>query len=263
MTVLAEYVAAAIIELAVQAPDERISLPREELPLRIEQAYGLKVTEELFSKALRILNRCDISYIAEDEFAGAFVTVSRRRFDDFLANVRADLRKYDEIVISAMDENLGLSRAEDRKYAYLDLYNRYDAIKKYSQFGSSWLQSALEKIKLIPAGQIEIPASDRVVRLDHNDPTLIQIISEASQLRQKILKGNDLGDITSDQAKALANEVQQLENDFKSDVLRPEVVTDRARKSLKWISDKAAGTMVGQAAWRLLLLIAQFFGFSI
>ena len=108
-----------------------------------------------------------------------------------------------------------------------------------------------------------IPASDRIVRLDHNSAPVVEILDAAADLQQKIRMGNDIGDLTHDEAVAAAGEVSQLEQAMKADFVRPDVLVGFAKKTLKWVGEKAAGAAVGKAALALLVMIAAFFGIDV
>lgn len=259
MTVLAEYVAAALIE-ASKAEVGGVSLPRDKLADLLRQKLSFSSSEDAISAALKILGSCDIARSETDDFAGHFVVISETRFERFLEKVRSESERYDEIVRAAPDENAGLSRAESAVLPYLEAYGRYKILRKYSEFGAAWLHSALDGIKAANAEDIEVPASDRVVRLDDNDPEVARIRQAASELRHHILKGNDLGDISPEQANALANEVYQIEDAFSQAYVRPAIIGERAKKTLRWIADKALGTLVGKAATGLLTMILTYLG---
>lgn len=104
------------------------------------------------------------------------------------------------------------------------------------------------------------PASDRIVQLDHNNPKVEEMVSAVQDLKVRIRMGNDLGDLTVEEAKVAAQEVEQIELALKGEFVRPEQLMTFTRKSLKWIGDKAAGAAVGKAALALLAMIAAFFG---
>jgi hypothetical protein len=219
--------------------------------------------EEIISEAVRILNRCDIAYSEDDDFAGRFIVVSQQRFDAFLDNVADDRSNYDKIIKDALDDSIGLSRAEDANLPYLEAYNRFPVLRKYSQFGEEWLNRALEGIRAQSSLETAaIPASDRVVRIDHNDPQAVQIRESAEQLKQRILRGNDLGNISPEQAEAVSREIEELQNSFAGGVIRPQAVADRAKKTLRWVGEKAAGTLVGKGALALLTLLLSFLGLT-
>lgn len=261
MPEIAEYAAAALIACAEEA-DGGLSSPRERLGEIIRERLSISFPEEVISKAVRILHRCDIAYSEDDDFAGQFIVISRQRFESFLEKVADDRARYDQIVREALDENLGITRAEEATLVHLDAYNRYPTIRKYSAFGREWLNRALDGIQKQPSlAEAQVPASDRIVRIDHNDPQVVEIKAAASDLRQRILRGNDLGQLSPEQAEAVVFEIEQIEQSFERKIVRPRALADRARRTLTWIGEKAAGTLVGKAALALLGLILKFFGF--
>jgi hypothetical protein len=108
----------------------------------------------------------------------------------------------------------------------------------------------------------EVPASDRVVRIDHNQAQVSEIRALSSSLVDSLETANDLGDLTPDLARAAAAEVRQIEQAFSASYIRPDFIMGVVRRSLRWIADKAGGALVGVAAMALLAAVAAFFGLS-
>jgi hypothetical protein len=260
MSDLAEYIAAALIHTA-QKYDGGITMPLDDLLPVIASEWSIEVTDETVRGAIRILNRCDISYVESDEFAGTFVVINASRYKNFLDRVARDRAEYDEVVKAAPDAHVGVNRAEAIDLPYLNSYNTFKTIRKYSAFGEEWIIKAMKniadrKLEL----NVAVPASDRVVRLDDNDPALVEIRSAAAELKRRIRTGNELGELNVDQAIAAAGEVSQLEDAFSAETVRPQEVVARSRRTLNWIASKAAGSFVGEAAASLLKIILLYFG---
>ncbi|MCF8709328.1 hypothetical protein [Rhizorhapis sp. SPR117] len=263
MTKLGEYYAAALVDIA-RGLDAGITLPKDKLRQTLRSFWKVKASEEDINDAIRILNRCDISYVESDEFAGTFVVINERRFQRFMDRVQSEREQYDDIIRRAPDENLGISRAEETYFPYLNSYNTFKVLRKYSAFGNEWLRTAMDEIvRRTAVGEIEVPASDRVVRIDDNDPIVEEIKVAAAELRNRLTNGNDLGDIGSEQAQAVVEEVAQIESSFSKKFVRSSELISRSQKTLTWIAEKSAGTFVAQAATALFKLIMKFFGIPI
>jgi hypothetical protein len=251
-----EYIAVAILDSACSLP-KGLSCPRDDVQTFLYENWNIEATSEEISNALRLLNLCDISYVEDDEFAGSFITVSRRRFDKFIDRVDDDRHRYEAIVNSAPDENTGINRAEAETYRYLELYNKYAVLRKYNAFGSEWLRQAIENL---PKALAEGNSSDVVVKIPSDSPEIAEIRERASELKRRIRTGNELGEITPEQASALSMEIGQLEQALSGEYVRSSELASRSRKTLGWVSEKAAGTFVGEAAKLLLKLILSFLG---
>lgn len=251
-----EYIAAAILDSA-SGLSQGLSCPRDDVHAFLLENWKIQADAEEISGAIRLLNMCDISYIEDDEFAGSFITISKTRFDRFIDRVDNDRRRYDNIVTSAPDENTGINRAEAETYRYLELYNKYAVLRKYHAFGSDWLRQAVSNLPAIPN---QNDPSGLVVKIPSDSKEIAEIRERASELKRRIRTGNELGDITAEQASALSVEIEQLEHALSGDYVRSSELATRSKKTLGWVSEKAAGTFVGEAAKLLLKLILSFLG---
>ena len=260
MAKLGEYLAVALVETARKQSAE-ISTNRKELQQLLSQYWDVVADEEDITEAVRILNMCDISYVEDDEFAGTFIVISVERFDKFISKALGERDKYDQIILGELDQNLAIDIAESREYPSLERYNKFKVLRKYAAFGSSWIETAMEQIvQQKKDGNLGIPASDRIVSFGDNEPKIEQIKAQATELEKKLRLGNDLGEITREQADAVADEVLQFKQSFSAKDLRPSEIRRRATATLKWIAEKAAGTAVGDAATFIMKLIIELLG---
>ena len=243
---ISDYLAAALVQTASEK-EGGIAVPREQLAILIKDRYGLELSDEDISGAVRILNRCDISYSENDQFAGTFVVITAQRFNTFISRVNDEQKRYNDTLESDVDYNSSMNRAESLHLPYLEAYNSFSALRKYAQFGSDWIELAISRINE-QSNLTRVPASDRIVAVDDNDPKANEIVSLAEDLENKLTVGNDVGDITAEQAVAVASEVSQLRASFSSRYLRREEVLRRARATLAWIGERAAGTAIGETA---------------
>lgn len=105
-----------------------------------------------------------------------------------------------------------------------------------------------------------IPASDRVVSVNHNSEPVKEARQSVDDLVEKLRLGNDLGNLTVEEADAAANEVYQLGLILDNENIRPAMIATFATTTLRWIADKAAGAVVGTMALSLLALLGAIFG---
>lgn len=125
--------------------------------------------------------------------------------------------------------------------------------------GFVWAEELMSK--QVPALRKAVPASDRVVPINHNQPEW-QVLEQATQaLADQFTQGNDFGDLTAEEVEVAQSEVEEIKRLIALPKVRFTVVRERTGATLRWIGEKAAGAAVGKAALALLALIATFFGF--
>jgi hypothetical protein len=108
--------------------------------------------------------------------------------------------------------------------------------------------------------ETRVPASDRLVTLNHNDPVLEEIRHSLDVLREKILQANDIGDMTEGERDTAVTEVIQLNSMLSASQVRIAAVVDGARGTLRWIADRAGGAVIGAMALAILQAICSYFG---
>ena len=181
----AQYIAAALIHVSGR---DGVSVRRKEVSELITSTWRVDVTDNDISSALRILNRCDIAYSEDDEFAGSFVTISLRRFEKFMDLVDSDRRRYEEIANSDIDQNAAINRAESLNYQFLDVLNEFPVLRRYGAFGGDWLHEAMAKLnnrELIPldSGSTSIDSSNwtgrKIIKGRHDE--LVTMLENAAK----------------------------------------------------------------------------------
>ena len=135
-----------------------------------------------------------------------------------------------------------------------ELRDESSRLSKYRDFGIQGLSDGFVGTKVIPA-------SDRLVTLDDNDPKLAEIVAEAKDLSRRISDSNDIGAMSDQDREIAIVEVNQLAEILEQPAVRISNVTERAIATLSWIGEQAAGAVIGSAAMALLALIAAYFGF--
>jgi hypothetical protein len=108
-----------------------------------------------------------------------------------------------------------------------------------------------------------IPGSDRVVGLDHNSRSFVEVVSGAKDLQAQLLSANDVGDLSPRQVQVAAHEIEQIVETLQQDYVRPFALWSRSSSVLGWIGKEAAAALVGAAALALMALIATLLGFTI
>lgn len=201
-----------------------------------EKAFGRKYKIEFTKAAVERLHERKVILYVEDPFADEIISADDSTISDFF--------------VSRVDSG--------------DIYSKtwkYEMPWLSTAFKKEHFWSDLER-SLESPDQVWVPASDRIVKLDHNNPVLKEIQTAAADLRERLAESNDVGNLRPDQVEVAIAEIGQLEADLNGDALRVGGFRERAEGTLSWIGREAAGALVGTAALALLAAIAAFFGFT-
>ncbi|MBF7011296.1 hypothetical protein QUC32_16650 [Novosphingobium resinovorum] len=156
--------------------------------------------------------------------------------------------------------NLASSGYVDGEYSYVDEngFAISDAGYKYAEE----LEGRANGRKDADESE-EVPASDRVVGLDHNSRQFIEVRSEVTSLAKQISLANDVGNLSSREKLVAEQEVTALGDALDREFIRPKEIWLRSKLTLQWIGKEAAAAVIGTAALALLALIAHLLGFAI
>lgn len=110
-------------------------------------------------------------------------------------------------------------------------------------------------------GQI-VPASDRIVRLDHNSDAYGKAVTEINALSEAIRSNNNFGNMTKEAVSVATAEVDSLKRELEGEAVRASAFWDRAKSLLGWIAREAGGALVGAVALGALAAIGSLLGFQ-
>lgn len=105
-----------------------------------------------------------------------------------------------------------------------------------------------------------IPASDRIVKINHNAPEYQEIIEKLEELEASIRKSNSIENEDKDRLQA---ELKAGEGILKGKTARIEVIKTLLVKGLKYIIEHVANAAIAVTAEYLLKLICQYFGLTV
>ena len=94
-----------------------------------------------------------------------------------------------------------------------------------------------------------IPASDRVVSINHNSDAYAQVIDAAEQLKEAV---NGFNQIDAEESERLVTEIDAGKTLLRSRLVRVGPLAALFVPTLKWLAAAFAGTAVGMAATSLL-----------
>ena len=125
-------------------------------------------------------------------------------------------------------------------------------LAKYAASGDSWL--AQQTI-----GSSAIPASDRVVNRSDNQKLYVSIDSEIDSVIGELDSNNEVGDSLGDSRDTLLAEVKASKELIKPGRFNLGRFAQLILPALKFLSEKFSGAAIGEAAKRLVALIAELF----
>jgi hypothetical protein len=154
----------------------------------------------------------------------------------------------------------------DKKYSYSDFDHTFFGNTRYDDMVfeitrqvfnpmSRDLRKYLVKVARAPADQpsTDVPASDRTVRLDHNNPKYQTIRSDLEKLRNDLRGVNDYPDETDKQQRVA--EIEAAQTLLSAPRARVDALISVVYRGLKYIAKKFADTTIGLLATGLLTLI--------
>jgi hypothetical protein len=93
------------------------------------------------------------------------------------------------------------------------------------------------------------------VALDHNQPTVVEIVKGLASLEKDILTVNDVGAFEQDDREAAVAEIGAIKSLLSRTRVRVSAVLSQAEVTLGWIAKKAGEAAIGEAAKNILRLI--------
>ncbi|MBV1917909.1 MAG: hypothetical protein KUG65_07590 [Sphingomonadaceae bacterium] len=250
----ASYIAAALVDHAGRHVGAVFRGPTEEVTEFARSACDFEVDPELAVEALEILSVCGAATISTDPFAGDYMKIDRGAFDRFVGAALSELEQAERLA-HRRDGNVD-AVVDGQGYMKAERLLKYPVLNLYFEFGEGWLQQALQGIR--EDAEQSIPASDRVVDLDHNSPVAVKIGSALDELETRLKEDNDTGELTDDLRAAALEEVSHLKQRWSSAKIRVNSFVASTKSTLSWIGEKAATATVGELAKNLLKLILDF-----
>ncbi len=245
MTKPSEYLAVATI-LALQEMDQSNNgLPAhvDELQILVENIYQISLKSSRIAIILNRLQHLGMLEVVRDSYAGHLIHIKKSLFETSSDKI---IQILDPHVIKAVA--IGGNSLFQRVFSNPEFWTNLE-----DEIESSHLdletQSHLEYKSIIPA-------ADRLVRRDDNQPTLTEIKSKLSEL--SILIGsqdNEVGDKIGDQRDVIVKEIELAEQVISEPRFRFASLIGWLAPVLRFLADKFAGGAIAEAAKHLLELI--------
>lgn len=93
----------------------------------------------------------------------------------------------------------------------------------------------------------QVPAADRVVTLGHNSSEQAQALEKVDQVIKAVSTANDLN-VTEDEKEQIIAELSAARRLLEASKIRLSALASNLKPALRWLAEKAGGTLVGKAA---------------
>lgn len=113
-----------------------------------------------------------------------------------------------------------------------------------------------------PASKSTIPASDRIVSLDHNSNSYKEAVSSVNEVIDGLNKANDLGDLTVEEKEAITSSLTTSKLLLAQLKIRVSIVSELVVPPFKWVMKKFADQAIGKIAGIAVGKILALFGLS-
>lgn len=205
---VADYVAVALIAKFDWEDEEKsfawaygtqkdFSGDLNELKAYAEERSRLPLSDEIISQAVRVLAECGLLRVMDDNYSGTFVKIKGAEFPRFIEKAKAEL----ENVRTEGDEMSILTRPSD--YPNAAALMNHELFEDYHELGEDWIRRALQglKRKLDEDGRLpeadqavaeEVPASDRLVTIDHNSQEYSDLVEKTEAASESIRSSNSI-----------------------------------------------------------------------
>lgn len=198
---IAAYVALALLRNGLSEENyfsvrSDFSGDMEELKSHANSLCGFTVSDEDLKSALRILADCRLIRITDDVYSGVFVKIWSSAVDDFYK------RAAGQIAAAEQDDDLHGIIIRPSDYPDASAIEKHGILEDYKELGSAWLSRALQGIAArVQSGEIEspelnatqlVPASDRLVTIDHNSDQFQELTKVTEAADEAIRSSNSI-----------------------------------------------------------------------
>ncbi|MFN7399259.1 MAG: hypothetical protein ACK5SX_09425 [Sandaracinobacter sp.] len=169
-----------------------------------EECCGFTVEASILRQSIRVLSKLGLVKVTDDPYSGAYYLIRVKKWTQTKADIGRELDAAAGNEISA--ENINLFRSD---YPLAAAVLDHEVMEDFREHGEKWLRRALigiattlqhggnivEDEEILSSLSQEIPASDRLVRLDHNQ--IVIIGEKTEELLVELSKKNEINNSPS------------------------------------------------------------------
>lgn len=243
------YIAAAIAWCVIEDhPGFEKGQAVEQIQSSLYKIFHVGLDEELIEAALSILCEHGAVYPVSDEFT--------QQYYYFDVSETGNL-------VALMAENAESPFNKIQIFGYTWIREAVENIAKKSLSFSSNLTietlSSVETVTSVPVEwETDVPASDRIVNINHNSPEYKQVTQEIDILEKQVRSDNTFGAKNFEERDAIIAELQAIREILKSDHVRTSFLKPFAAGTLVYLAEKFANGPIeamAKALWESLLIL--------
>ncbi|MES2270499.1 MAG: hypothetical protein V4533_06395 [Pseudomonadota bacterium] len=254
--ILADHIAVLVMELSSRR-NGRLSYFLDDLPPLLLEEFSIKVPNSL----------CEIASGRLVQSGGAVKLSSPLTGDMYRVNREGALHWYDEQ--SEPNENTSFEYDGSWSRARSD----FPTFETYRHGGDVWLNKMVEALKKrdLLADEAEqdfadealiVPASDRIVMIDHNQPQPKEIISDLEKLANLVREDNSTKITNSDDKPRIVAQFYAARDLLRLNRVSTRAVSGLLLPILTYLSVKFADEIIGELAAALISALKAFLGIA-
>jgi hypothetical protein len=255
VNVLAEHIAALIIDLANNSQSRRISFFLADIPKMLEERYAVRVPTSLAEVACQSIQ----------DVGGCKRLQSPLTGDMYQIDAADALYLFDPT--SAPSSQTSLQHDAEYRRAH----EEHPILNTYFHGGVPWIERIAVELQRRDLHEMEsevsedieenlAPASDRVVRLDHNNP-MMEELSQGLDKVQELVRAENSNRIPDPEDKRrFVEQISSAARLLKLDKLSTRALAGLVLPVLTYLSLKFADEAIGTLAGRILELLGNLFG---
>jgi len=259
VTLLAQHIAAVLIDHVRRDNQGKLSVFAGEIPSLLFSRYEIECPHELAEEALAVLTEIGGCRNLASPLTGTFCRLDSAGAEYYFGNWPSFSNEW------GPDEEADEVYARKREL----IRSKYPIIETYFEADHTWIERIIETLTKLhladqhyAPGVIEnsaIPASDRVVSLDDNQPEVAEIRAELEVFERELRESNEAGEFLGEEREVALAEVSTLRSILSRARVRAASTLAYAHRTLGWIAEKTATAAIGEGAKRLLNLIIGLF----
>jgi hypothetical protein len=255
MTVLADHVAAIIVHRASMESTRRWGIFQGDIAEHFLERYEIKVPNQLIEEACNRIKELGGCTVLPSPLAGDMYVINADRalsyFEPSSGPTEHTSREYDDKWASANEDN--------------------PAMRAYYHGRDVWIRKTVEALAKrdlfddesnIENGVDRVPASDRVVALDHNSAEMTELVDKLDQLEEAVRADNSEKISQPREKRRFIEQLGAAKRLLKLETLSTQALSALVLPVLTYLSIKFADETIGALAAELLRLLASLFGIS-
>ena len=255
MSVLADHIAALIVHRATMESTGNWGTFQADIAEDLVSRYSLDVPIQLIEDACKRIR----------DFGGCTILPNPLAGDMYLINVQGAFRFFDP------DNGPNAESSMEFDTHWQKMNAAYPAMRAYYHGREAWISRAVDALRkrdlFSDESNIEsildgIPASDRIVAIDHNSAELVDAVNALDKLEEAVRADNSEKIPIASEKRRFVEQLAAAKKLLKLETISTRALSALVLPVLTYLSLKFADEAIGTLASELLKLFASLFGIS-